>query len=131
MTQVATGVPWLAIAGVGAGAAAGAWLRWSLAVLLNPAYPHLPVGTVVANLSGGLLIGIALAWFSRHPEIDAAWRLAAVTGFLGGLTTFSTFSIESLLLIQKGQWGWAVAHSAAHLFGSLAAAAFGYRLASV
>lgn len=122
------GASWVAVAGVGIGAAFGAWLRWGLSLLLNASHPNFPVGTWVANLIGGLLIGVSLAWFSRHPEIDAVWRLIAVTGFLGALTTFSTFSIESLLLLQKGQFGWAFLHSAAHLFGSLAAAALGYRL---
>jgi CrcB protein len=125
------GVSLAAIAGVGVGAALGAWLRWGLSLLLNPAHPHLPLGTWVANLAGGLLIGASLAWFSRHPEVDAAWRLTLVTGFLGALTTFSTFSIESFLLLQRGQIGWALLHSAAHLFGSLAAAAVGYRITAL
>jgi CrcB protein len=107
------------------------WLRWALSLLLNPMHPHFPVGTWAANLAGGLLIGVALAWFARHPEVDAAWRLTAVTGFLGALTTFSTFSIESMLLLQKGQFAWAFLHSAAHLFGSLGAAAVGYRMTAL
>lgn len=122
------GVSFAAVVGVGLGAAVGAWLRWGLSLLLNGAHPHLPIGTWVANLLGGLLIGMSLAWFSRHPEMAPVWRLMAVTGFLGGLTTFSTFSIESLLLLQKGQVGWALLHSGGHLFGSLAAAAVGYRV---
>ena len=104
---------------------------WALSLLLNPTNLHVPVSTWVANLAGGLMIGVSLAWFARHPEIDAVWRLTLVTGFLGALTTFSTFSIESLLLLQRGQFGWAFVHSAAHLFGSLAAAAIGYRLAAM
>lgn len=126
--QALQGVSLAAIVGVGIGAAIGAWLRWALSLLLNAAHPHLPLGTWIANLGGGLLIGMSLAWFGRHPEIDAAWRLAFVTGFLGALTTFSTFSIESFLLLQRGQYGWALVHSAAHLLGSLAAAALGYRV---
>ena len=122
------GVSLAAFAGVGVGAAVGAWLRWGLSLLLNASHPHLPLGTWTANLLGGLLIGVSLGWFSRHPEIAPVWRLTAVTGFLGGLTTFSTFSIESFLLLQKGQFGWAFLHSGAHLFGSLAAAAIGYRM---
>ena len=125
------GISLAAIAGVGVGAALGAWLRWALSLLFNATHPHLPVGTWLANLAGGLLIGASLAWFARHPEVDAAWRLTLVTGFLGALTTFSTFSIESFLLLQKGQLGWAFLHSAAHLFGSLAAAAIGYRLTAL
>ncbi|MGE0801211.1 MAG: fluoride efflux transporter CrcB [Lautropia sp.] len=123
--------PWPAIIGVGIGAAFGAWLRWALALLLNPTHPHLPIGTLLANLLGGFLIGIAVAVFARHPELDPVWRLTAVTGFLGGLTTFSTFSAESLLLLQQGRLGWALLHSAAHLFGALLAAAIGYRIAAV
>jgi len=129
--QVQAGVSLVAIAGVGVGAAFGAWLRWALSDLLNPSHPHFPVGTWTANLTGGLLIGISLAWFARHPELHPAWRLTAVTGFLGALTTFSTFSIESLLMLQRGQFGWAFLHSAAHLFGSLGAAALGFRMAAL
>ena len=129
--SLAPGISLAAIAGVGVGAALGAWLRWALSLLLNPTHPHFPLGTWLANLAGGLLIGASLAWFARHPEVDAAWRLTLVTGFLGALTTFSTFSIESFLLLQKGQLGWAFLHSAAHLLGSLAAAAIGYRLTAL
>jgi len=126
--QMQPGMSIAVFAGVGVGAAFGAWLRWGLSLWLNAAHPHFPVGTWAANLIGGLLIGMSLAWFGRHPEVDAVWRITAVTGFLGALTTFSTFSIESLLLLQKGQFGWAFLHSVAHLFGSLAAAAIGYRM---
>jgi CrcB protein len=126
-----TGISCASIIGVGVGAAFGAWLRWGLSLLLNRGHPQFPLGTWSANLLGGLLIGVALAWFGRHPEIDPVWRLTLVTGFLGALTTFSTFSIESLLLLQKGQLGWAVLHSGAHLFGSLAAAAIGYRVTAL
>jgi CrcB protein len=125
------GISMASIVGVGVGAALGAWLRWGMSLLLNRIHPHFPLGTWSANLLGGLLIGVALAWFGRHPEIDPVWRLILVTGFLGALTTFSTFSIESLLMLQKGQLGWAALHSGAHLFGSLAAAAVGYRLTAL
>ena len=118
---------WLAFFGVGVGAAMGAWLRWAASHWLNPLWPRLPIGTLGVNLIGGLLIGAALAWFSRHPETHPAWRLFAVTGFLGGLTTFSAFSAESLTLIQRGDFPLAALHSGLHLFGSLAAAAIGYR----
>ena len=90
----------------------------------------MPWGTLLANLAGGLLIGVAVAWFTRHPQLDPAWRLFAITGFLGALTTFSSFSIESLGMLQRGAFGLALAHTGLHLFGSLAAAAIGYRLAS-
>jgi len=115
---------------VGIGAVLGAWARWGLGVWMNSADRALPWGTLLANLAGGLLVGAAVAWFSRHPHLDPAWRLFAITGFMGALTTFSTFSIESLGMLQRGAFGWALAHAGLHLFGSLAAAAIGYRLAS-
>ncbi len=113
---------------VAIGAVLGAWLRWALSLWLNDR--AMPWGTLLANVAGGLMIGAAVAWFARHPQIDPAWRLFALTGFLGALTTFSTFSIESLGMLQRGAFGLALAHSGLHLFGSLAAAAIGYRLAS-
>lgn len=115
---------------VGLGAVLGAWGRWALGIWLSSSERLLPWGTLAANLAGGLLIGAAVAWFARHPDLDPAWRLFAITGFLGALTTFSSFSVESLGLIQRGAFGLALAHTALHLLGSLAAAAIGYRLAS-
>ncbi len=115
---------------VGIGAVLGAWLRWGLAMWLNGLERLLPWGTLFANLVGGLLVGAAAAWLSRHPDLDPAWRLFLVTGFLGALTTFSSFSIESLALIQRGALGLALLHSGLHLFGCLVAAAIGYRLLS-
>ncbi len=108
---------WLA---VGMGAALGAWLRWGLAVWLNAFHSQLPLGTLLANLSGGYLIGIAVGFFQSYPALPIEWRLLAVTGFLGGLTTFSTFSAEAMILLQRGDYGWALGHSALHLFGSIA-----------
>jgi fluoride exporter len=113
---------------VGVGAILGAWLRWWLSIHLNPVHASLPLGTLAANIGGGFLIGMALAWFAAHPTVDPNLRLVVITGFLGALTTFSSFSAESLTLLQKDQWLWAAAHSAIHLFGSLAAAALGFRL---
>lgn len=107
---------WLA---VGLGAAIGAWLRWGLGMVLNALYPQLPLGTVLANLGGGYLIGIAVAFFSALPSLAPEWRLFVVTGFLGGLTTFSTFSAESMLLLQRGAYAWALGHSALHMVGSV------------
>lgn len=115
---------------VAAGAVLGAWSRWALGLWMNAANRVLPWGTLVANVAGGLAIGVAVAWFARHPQIDPAWRLFAITGFLGALTTFSSFSIESLGLVQRGAFGWALAHTGLHVAGSFAAAAIGYRLAS-
>ena len=119
---MASPLNWLA---VGAGAAIGAWLRWGLSLWLTRLHLHINLGTLVANLAGGYLVGLALAFFSHHPSVPPAWRLFAITGFLGGLTTFSTFSGESVLLLGRGQFGWAFAHTALHLAGSLAACAAG------
>ncbi len=104
---------------VGIGAAIGAWLRWGLGLWLNPVLPELPLGTLSANLVGGYLIGIAVAFFMQHPGLSPEWRLLIITGFLGGLTTFSTFSAETVTLLARGQYAWSLAIIAAHLGGSL------------
>jgi CrcB protein len=114
---------WLA---VGLGAALGAWLRWGLAVWLSGLHSRLPFGTLVANLAGGALIGVALGFFNSYPQLSPEWRLFLVTGFLGGLTTFSTFSGESMMLLERGQYGWALAHAGLHLIGSIACCIGGY-----
>lgn len=101
------------------GAALGALLRWALSVQLNAILPTLPLGTLVANLVGGYLIGVAVALFSHFPSIPVEWRLLIVTGFLGGLTTFSTFSAEVTTLLREGQMGWASLTVAVHVGGSL------------
>lgn len=105
---------------VGMGAALGAWLRWGLGLLLNATVPNLPMGTLVANLAGGFLIGVAVEIFTLHPVLPPEIRLLVITGFLGGLTTFSTFSAETVALLQRGQYVWAGAIIAAHLAGSIA-----------
>jgi len=104
---------------IGIGAAIGAWLRWGLGLWLNPAVPELPMGTLTANLVGGYLIGLAIAFFMQNPSISTEWRLLIITGFLGGLTTFSTFSAETVTLLMRGQYAWGTAIIAAHLGGSL------------
>ncbi|CAH1386092.1 fluoride efflux transporter CrcB [Candidatus Nitrotoga sp. M5] len=104
---------------VGLGAAIGAWLRWGLGLWLNPALPELVLGTLCANLIGGYLIGIAVAFLLQQPALPPEWRLFVITGFLGGLTTFSTFSAETVTLLARGQYAWSVAIIAAHLGGSL------------
>ena len=119
---------------VGLGAAIGAWARWGLSVWLNPRFLFFPMGTFIANAVGGLLVGLAVAYFAKHPELSAAWRLFAVTGFLGGLTTFSTYSAEVIGLIERGEVMWALGVAAAHLLVSLALTAAGiwiYRVATV
>ncbi len=108
-----------ALLAIGVGAACGAWLRWGLGLWLNPALPELPVGTLAANLIGGYLIGVAIAFFMQHPGIGPEWRLFIITGFLGGLTTFSTFSAETVTLLLRGQYAWWVGIIVAHLGGSL------------
>ena len=109
-----------AIVAISLGAALGALSRWGLAVGLNHAFPALPPGTLVANLVGGYLIGLAVALFAQLPQLAPEWRLFVVTGFLGGLTTFSTFSAEVVHALQAGRTGWALATVAVHVGGSLA-----------
>lgn len=104
---------------VGIGAACGAWLRWGLGLWLDPVLPELPLGTLAANLVGGYLIGLALAFFTQLPALAPEWRLFIITGFLGGLTTFSTFSAETVTLLLRGQYVWGAGIIAAHLGGSL------------
>jgi CrcB protein len=104
---------------IGLGAACGAWLRWGLGLWLNPALPELPLGTLTANLVGGYLVGLAVAFFMQHPGVSPEWRLLIITGFLGGLTTFSTFSAETVTLLIRGQYLWSTVIIAAHLGGSL------------
>jgi fluoride exporter len=110
---------------VGIGAALGAWLRWGLSLWLNPVLPVLPYGTLAANLLGGYLVGLALAFFIQYPGLSPEWRLFLITGFLGGLTTFSTFSAEVFSQLARGQIGWAALTAGLHLFGSLAMTALG------
>jgi len=110
---------------IGLGATLGAWLRWGLGLWLNPLFPTLPYGTLAANLLGGYLVGVAIAFFLQHPGLPPEWRLFAITEFLGGLTTFSTFSAEVFTLISRGQLAWALGAASAHLFGSLACTALG------
>ena len=104
---------------VGGGAAAGAWLRWWLGLVLNPVFPTLPLGTLAANLIGGGLIGMAIAALSHFEALAPEARLLVTTGFLGGLTTFSTFSAETATLIARQQHGWAAALIGAHVAGSI------------
>jgi len=118
---------------VGVGAVLGAWLRWGLGSWLNPLWSGFPLGTLSANLVGGYLVGIAVTLFAMHSALAPEWRLACVTGFLGALTTFSTFSAESVALLQSGRAGLAILHSATHLIGAVVATGLGVlsaRLAS-
>lgn len=108
------------ILAISIGASAGALLRWFLGLSLNSLFPSIPLGTLTANLIGGYLIGLAVALFAGHPALAPEWRLLIITGFLGGLTTFSTFSAEVTVLIQQGRFAWACAAISAHVAGSLA-----------
>ncbi|HBP5919954.1 fluoride efflux transporter CrcB [Pseudomonas aeruginosa] len=112
----------IAIAG---GAALGALLRWFLGLQLNALFPTVPPGTWIANLIGGYIIGLAVAFFAANPALSPEWRLLIITGFCGGLTTFSTFSAETMALLQSGRVGWAVAAIGMHVAGSLLATAAG------
>ena len=104
---------------VGIGASLGAWLRWWLGIALNSANPHLPYGTLAANLLGGYLVGVAVQYFSQQAALPIELRLFVITGFLGGLTTFSTFSAEAVGLMMQNRYGWALALIMSHLAGSL------------
>lgn len=109
----------LAVLAIGIGATLGALLRWVLGTQLNALLPSLPPGTLAANLLGGYLIGVAMAVFSSHPSLPPEWRLLVITGFLGGLTTFSTFSAEVVQQLMEGRVGWALATIAVHVAGSV------------
>jgi CrcB protein len=111
--------------GISIGAALGALLRWRLGILLNPVFPTLPLGTLSANLIGGLLIGLVMEYTALNASIPPALRLAVVTGFLGGLTTFSTFSAETVTLLMRREIAWSFAITGAHLLGSLAMTTLG------
>lgn len=111
---------WLVILAVGMGAGIGAVCRWALSYWLNPLGGWMPWGTLAANAAGGLLIGAALAWTSSNPDLPAVLRLFVTTGFLGGLTTFSTFSAEAFVLLASGAFVKAGIHMAAHLLLSIA-----------
>jgi len=115
----------LALIAIALGAAIGAWARWGLSLWLNPLHHAVPMGTLAANLVGGYLIGLAVAAFAQMPQLAPEWRLFVITGFLGGLTTFSTFSAETVDLLQKQAYGWAFGTIALHLLGSLAMTGLG------
>ena len=104
---------------VGLGAAVGAWMRWWLSVLLNPILPALPLGTLTANLVGGYLMGIAMGLVQHAQMFSPELRLLAMTGFLGGLTTFSAFSGEAAALLGEQQYTWFAALISAHVVGSI------------
>ncbi|MNO72922.1 putative fluoride ion transporter CrcB [compost metagenome] len=103
------------------GASLGALLRWVLGMQLNALFPTIPPGTWAANMVGGYIIGLAVAFFAANPALSPEWRLLIITGFCGGLTTFSTFSAEVVTLLQAGRPAWAIGQIAIHVVGSLLA----------
>jgi CrcB protein len=111
---------WGSFVAIGVGAAIGAWIRWGLGIALNPLFPTLPFGTLTANLLGGLLMGLAMEVITRHAIMTPEMRLFVTTGFLGGLTTFSTFSAEIVTLLLRKEYLWGAIAIAAHVVGSLA-----------
>ena len=98
----------------------GSVLRWAVSMKMNPLNAHIPLGTLMVNLIGGFIIGLAMAIFTRMTHLDPTWKLLITTGFCGGLTTFSTFSLEVVYLMQDGRFGWALANMLLNLAGSLA-----------
>lgn len=111
---------WKSILAIALGAALGALLRWQLGSRLNSVFPTIPPGTLAANLIGAYVIGLCIAFFATYPAISPEWRLLVVTGFCGGLTTFSTFSAEVATLLQQGRISWALGTVAVHVAGSVA-----------
>ncbi len=112
-------MPWSGFLAVGGGAAIGAWLRWWFGIVLNPVFPTLPLGTLAANLVGGLLMGVAMELLTRHAVLPAEVRLVVMTGFLGGLTTFSTFSAEVVTLLARKELLWSAIAVGSHVVGSV------------
>jgi CrcB protein len=110
----------LSLASIAVGATLGAWLRWGFSLWLNARLPMLPLGTLAANLVGAYLIGMAVGFFNDWPQLSPEWRLLAITGFLGGLTTFSTFSAEAMVLLQQRDYLAVMLHAGMHLLGSVA-----------
>ena len=118
-------MPYTGFLAVGVGATLGAWIRWWLGIGLNAVVPNLPMGTLAANLLGGYLIGIAVEFFSRHAELPVEMRLLVITGFLGGMTTFSSFSAEVVALLNTARYGWMSLVIATHVLGSIAMTVLG------
>lgn len=113
---------------VGSGAALGAWCRWGLGLAFNTVFPHLPLGTLIANLLGGFLMGTMIGMMSMGSLDHVGLRLFLTTGFLGGLTTFSAFTGESITLLHRHQYWLAALHTCSHVLGALLMAAVGLAL---
>ena len=110
---------WKSILAISVGAVLGALLRWQLGIKLNAIFPTIPPGTLVANLIGAYVIGLVIAFFATFSALAPEWRLLVITGFCGGLTTFSTFSAELMTLLQQGRISWAIGIVATHVMGSV------------
>lgn len=124
----------LSVMAICIGACVGALSRWQLSLWLNPnpnSHDLLPLGTLAANLIGGYLVGVCMGVFQQLPELDPAWRLALITGFLGALTTFSSFSAEVIGMLQQGRWALAAGTASLHLFGSLALTVLGLKTVGI
>lgn len=112
---------WKSVVAIAVGAAFGALLRWWFGLRFNGALPQMPLGTLAANVVAGYVIGLGIAFFAAMPQLSPAWRLFVITGFCGGLSTFSTFSAEIVALLQRGEYGWGATVAGTHLAGSLLA----------
>lgn len=110
---------WKPILAIALGSTLGGLLRWGLGLKLNNLFPDVPPGTLVANLIAGYVVGVAIAFFAHMPNLSPEWRLLVITGFCGGLSTFSTFSAEIVSLLQRGLYVWAMSAIAVHVAGSL------------
>ena len=110
---------YLSILAVGIGGALGSLLRWVLGLRLNAIFPTLPLGTLASNIIAGYVIGVAVAFFARMPDVPAEWRLFVITGLMGGLSTFSTFSAEVVSHLQQGRFGWALGEIGIHVCASV------------
>jgi CrcB protein len=119
----------LTVVAICLGACIGALSRWQLSLWLNQSHALLPWGTLAANWIGGYLVGVAVVFFQTQPQLDPTWRLAIVTGFLGALTTFSTFSVEVVSMLQHGRWLLATGNASLHLLGSLLLTGVGMKMA--
>ena len=111
---------------IAVGSVIGALLRWWFGLKLNSLLPQMPLGTLAANLVAGYVIGAAIAFFAAMPQLSPHWRLLVITGFCGGLSTFSTFSAEIVALLQRGEYGWGAAVAGTHLAGSLSMTIAGF-----
>ncbi|MEP7156809.1 MAG: fluoride efflux transporter CrcB [Betaproteobacteria bacterium] len=117
---------WLGLLAVGSGSAIGGCARWGLSLWLNDRHSYFFFGTFAANSIGGFLVGLAVAYFSSNPNVAPEWRLVVITGFLGGLTTFSSYSAEVVGLLDRGEAGWALLVAGSHLAASLLLTAAGF-----